>query len=451
MNGNGITTPPHNLEAEEAALGAILIEPDSYYNVAAVINAADFYSTKHGWLWQAYTALSENGQVIDLLTVQQELDRRGQLDEMGGPAYLTRLVTLTPTAYNAEAYARLVREAATRRRLLRAASDIAKLAYETGSDINTVIRESQNAVLAVSSPGSSLENMAEVGSRVWDYVSDPKAAHAALLRLGVGAVGDSMGSLDTQLGGGLEVETLTVIAGRPGMGKTAMLCQIADHISETGGIVLFFSKEMSSEQIYLRIAARRARVNLQHFRLQKFPAGVAVQDENERLQEQVVKLSDRKTLFIDGKKSQTTNEMIALAISQSRKVGKPALILLDHLRLMADIDKSEVKRMGAISWACKRLAGELHTAVIAAAQLNRAVEARSDNRPLLSDLRDSGEIEENADTVLFPFRKNYYQDLPDGEAEINIAKNRNGDGGPGVVARLTWVSAYAAFEPERRM
>lgn len=448
---NNILTLPQNLEAEEAALGAILIEPDTYYNVAQHITAADFHAVKHGWLWSVYTALSESGQAIDLLTVQHELARRGQLEEMGGPAYLTRLVTLTPTAYNAETYAALIQDAATRRRLLRAASDIAKLAYETGSDLKTIIRESQNSVMAVSSPGSSLESMATVGARVWDYVSDPAAASAALLRLGVGAVGDGLGPLDTQLGGGLEAETLTIVAGRPGMGKTALLCQVADYVSERGGIVLFFSKEMSSEQIYLRIAARRARVNLQHFRLQRFPAGVSLADENTRLQNQVVKLFERETLYIDGKKSQTTDEMIALAITQSRKIGKPALILLDHLRLMADVDKSEVKRMGAISWACKRLSGELHCAVIAAAQLNRAVEGRSENRPLLSDLRDSGEIEENADTVLFPFRPNYYKDLPDGEAEINIAKNRNGDGGPGVVARMTWVSQYASFEPERRM
>lgn len=429
----GLTTPPHNLEAEEALLGSILIDPSMLSQI--VLSAESFYLVKHRWIWEACQALTAEHREIDLLTIQEELDRREQLSEIGGPAYLTRLITLTPSAYHAPDYARFVAEASARRRLIQSAGEVARLAYDAGLDIETVKSAAIQAVLtsADSDYANSLQSIRQDAADLMDMVTEQ--------RLGAGLLKTGLAPLDANIGG-LDIDTLTYFAGRPGMSKTSLLLQICDLISERGELVLLFSKEMSIRQCLLRLACRRAHVSVQSLR-----NNTASSDDRDFVAQWLAEFTNRSTLFIDERKEQTTAQVRAECRKLEQRLGTPALIVADHLHLFTDPGENEVTRIGRISRGFKVLAGEMKTRVICAVQLNRGVEGRADDhkRPLLSDLRGSGQLEQDADNAFGLYRPAYYsRDPQDKRVEIINLKFRDGD----VLAttHMNFESHYMSFE-----
>ena len=436
----GLTTPPHNIEAEEAVIGSVLIDPESFFDVAQFLKADDFYIVKHRWIWDVFTTLHDSRTPIDLLTVQEELERRGQLAEMGGPAYLTRLITLTPTAYNAPAYGRLVEESATRRRLINAASDIAKLAYDVGSDINTVVGESEKALFGVSERRNlhELEPMHKAASAYYDRIQYLYDHRDEMLGVPTG-----FKDLDKLLGG-MQQSDLLIVAGRPGRGKTSLLLSIALNAAKTyKKRVAIFSLEMSTEQLVQRLVAQETGINSHRLRLGKLD-----DDEWPRFTQAITVLSDTG-IFLDD-----TPALSALQLrTKCRRLNneiKLDLIVVDYLQLMSGDFRVEnrVQEVSHISRSLKALARELNVPVLTAAQLSRAVEQRSGQRPMLSDLRESGSIEQDADIVLFLHHPDGWDEEPQKKSitEVMVAKHRNGPTGSVELIFLEQLTKFADAE-----
>lgn len=436
----GLTIPPHNIEAEEAVIGSVLIDPESYFDVAQFLEASDFYLVKHRWVWEAFATLHDNRTPIDLLTVQEELERRSQLAEIGGPAYLTRLVTLTPTAFNAAAYGRLVEEAATRRRLINAASDIAKLAYDVGADINTVIGESEKALFGVSESRNlhELKPMRKAASEYYDriqYLYDHRGEFIG--------VPTGFKDLDKLLGG-MQQSDLLIVAGRPGRGKTSLLLSIALNAAKIyKKRVAVFSLEMSTEQLVQRMVAQETGINSHRLRL-----GQLEDDEWRRLTEAIKVLSETG-IYLDD-----TPSISALQLrTKCRRLNSEIrldLIAVDYLQLMTGEFRVEnrVQEVSHISRSLKALARELNVPVLTAAQLSRAVEQRSGQRPMLSDLRESGSIEQDSDVVLFLHHPDDWDEDPQRKSitEVMVAKHRNGPTGSVELVFLEQLTKFADAE-----
>lgn len=436
----GLTTPPHNIEAEEAVIGSVLIDPESFFDVAQFLKAADFYLVKHRWIWDVFTSLHDNRTPIDLLTAQEELDRRGQLAEVGGPAYLTRLITLTPTAFNAPAYGRLVEEAATRRRLIGAASDIAKLAYDVGTDINTVVGESEKALYGVSESRNlhELRPMRQAASDYYDRVQYLYDHRDEMLGVPTG-----FKDLDKLLGG-MQPSDLLILAGRPGRGKTSLLLSVALNAAKIyKKRVAVFSLEMSTEQLVQRLVAQETGINSQRLRLGKLD-----DDEWPRFTQAITLLSDTG-IFLDD-----TPAISALQLrTKCRRLNneiKLDLIVVDYLQLMTGDFRVEnrVQEVSHISRSLKALARELNVPVLTAAQLSRAVEQRSGQKPMLSDLRESGSIEQDSDVVMFLHHPDDWDEDPQkkGITEIMVAKHRNGPTGSVELVFLEQLTKFADAE-----
>jgi replicative DNA helicase len=430
----GLTTPPHNIEAEEALLGSILIDPAMLNEIT--LPAAAFYITRHGWIWQVYQDLRANGSAIDLLTVQEELDRRKQLAETGGRSYLTRLVTLAVVSFNAATYAALVHEEYERRLLIASASEIAKQAYDHGTPIETVKTNSVKAVHAATMEGGLSNTLLPIANAAADLIDDVMDASLGkyLLRTGLEPLDANMR---------LDIDTLTMLAGRPGMSKTSLLLQIADLVSEQKLLVTFFSKEMSLRQCLIRLACRRAKVSPQELRM-----GRVSYDERKLVADWLAEFTNRRTLYIDARKAQTTNEVRAELHKLTRREGQVALVLADHLRLFTNRPElPEHLRLGDISRDFKVIAGEFQTRVVSAVQLNRAIEGRPDDerRPTMADIRGSGQIEEDADNILGLYRLDYYEKTGvDKTVEILNLKFRDGD--VNATTFMNFEGAYMGFE-----
>ena len=437
---DSLITPPHNIEAEEALIGSVLIDPESFFDVAQFLKPEDFYIVKHRWVWDVFVTLHDARTPIDLLTVQDELEKRNQMGEVGGPAYLTRLVTLTPTAYNAAAYGRLVEEAATRRRLIQAASDIAKLAYDNGSDINTVVGESEKALFNVSERRSTheLKPIKKVASAYYDRVQYLYDHRDEILGVPTG-----FKDLDKILGG-LQESDLVIVAGRPGRGKTSLLLSMALNAARTSRKrVAVFSLEMSNEQLVQRLVSQETAINSQRLRLGKLE-----EDEWPRFTHAISVLGDTG-LYLDD-----TPAISALQLrTKCRRLYseiKLDLIVIDYLQLMTSDFRTEnrVQEVSYLSRNLKALARELNIPVLVAAQLSRAVEQRSGQRPMLSDLRESGSIEQDSDVVMFIHHPDEWNNDPEKKniSEILIAKHRNGPTGSVELVFLESLTKFADAE-----
>jgi len=427
-----MTFPIPDLSAERALLGSILLNADALEDVGH-IEAADFYAHHHRWVWNAYVCLTEQGIRPDVVTVSNELDRVGQLVEVGGTAYLTRLIDECASSLNAASYARLVLRDRDKRALVEMGTRLANIGLGGQDDPKALLSEIERTLSGQG--GSTARPVSEIASLVWDEVADPDAAAGRMVKTGLEA-------WDHTLGGGLDRGTLGIVMARPGMGKTALLVQVADYVSERGGVVAVFSKEMTSRQWLLRTACRRVRVSLLALRQKTASA-----EERQRVLNELAALSERRTLILDDSAPQTTDDVRAICDRLARTVGL-ALVVADHLRLFADVGDNENKRQGNISWSFKRLAKNLDVPVLCAAQLNRGVEQGSpDNRkPDLKDLRDSGEIEENADTVTALYRDSYYSANPlDNTSELINRKSRDGE--RNARARFAFLARYMSFEP----
>ena len=428
---------PHSREAEEAVIGSVLINPEAYYDVASFLRADDFYIHRHRWIWETFSRLHERRVPLDFLTVSQELDQQGQLAEVGGPAYLTALVNNVPTSLHAEAYGHIVEETAIRRRMLSAANDIAKLAYQQETSVELVMDEAEKSIFGVSERRTTrdLRSIREVLSEYYDRID--QLAGRDLESMGV-----PTGFMDLdRLLGGLQPSDLLIVAGRPGSGKTAFMLSAAKNAAQKfKKHVAVFSLEMSSEQLVQRMIAQETGIDSQRLR-----TGKLNEDEWPLFTHAIEVLGDT-VIFLDDTPALTPLQLR----TKCRRLHlefQLDLILVDYLQLMSSGVRSEnrVQEVSYISRNLKVLARELNVPVLAAAQLSRAVEQRTDKEPVLSDLRESGSLEQDADIVMFIHRPELYEKdtLKQNLAQIKIAKHRNGPVG---TIELVFRSQIAKFE-----
>ncbi len=428
---------PHSREAEESVVGSILINPEAYFDVAQFITAEDFYIHRHKWIWEAFVRLQEQRTPIDFLTVSEELEKAGQLSEIGGPAYLTTLLNNVPTSLHAEAYGHIVEETAIRRRMIQAANKIAKVAYQEDLSIETAIDEAEKAVFSVSENRltSDLQPIQFVLSEYYDRIGEIAGRDDEIF-----GVPTQFIDLDRLLGG-MQPSDLLIIAGRPGQGKTSFLLSAAKNAAQIHKKhVAIFSMEMSNEQLVQRLIAQETGIDSQRLRMGKLE-----EDEWPLFAQAIEVLGDTK-MFLDDTPAITPTQMRAKC-RRLHLEHRLDLIVVDYLQLMASDQRTNnrVQEVSYISRNLKVLARELNVPVLAAAQLSRAVEQRADKRPVLSDLRESGSLEQDADIVMFIYRHDQYD--PDtvkkNVAEIIVAKHRNGPVGS---IELVFREQLAKFE-----
>lgn len=414
---------PHSIEAEEAVLGSILINPDALFDVAPFLQSEDFFIVRNGWVWEALARLHERREQIDYLTVVQELREQNRLEEIGGAAYITYLINHTPSSIYAETYGRIVERAALRRRMLTAAGTIARLAQQEDSDINDLIDRSEATLFAVTERRLRQEvvpirtAVAEYYDRVEQLYSHQKESSG---------VPTGFTDLD-QLLGGLQKSDLLIIAGRPGMGKTGWLLSTAHNAARAGARVAIFSMEMSTEQIVQRLISSETGITAQNLRLGR------LKDREWALFVEAVGRLSKLNIYLDDTPALTPLQMRAKCRRLYAEYGLD-LIMVDYLQLMnsgAGPSENRVQEISFISRNLKHIAREINVPVVAAAQLSRAVEQRQDKRPQLSDLRESGSIEQDADVVMFIYRDDVYNENTErkNEADILVAKHRNGPTG----------------------
>ena len=428
---------PHSREAEEAVIGSILINPEAYYDVAQFLQGDDFYIHRHRWIWEAFVRLHERRAPIDFLTVTEELDQMGQLAEVGGPAYLTALINNVPTSLHAEAYGRIVEETAIRRRMIGAANQIAKLAYQQDIGINAVMDEAEKAIFGVSERRLTrdLQPIKHVLSDFYDRIDQLASRDEETFGVPTGFI-----DLDRLLAG-MQPSDFLIIAGRPGMGKTAFILSTAKNAAQIHKKhVAIFSLEMSNEQLVQRLIAQETGIDSQRLR-----TGKLNEDEWAIFTHAIEVLSDTQ-IFLDDTPSLTPLQL-RTKCRRLHMEYRLDLILVDYLQLMSGGIRIEnrVQEVSYISRNLKMLARELNVPVLAAAQLSRAVEQRADKEPVLSDLRESGSLEQDSDVVMFIHRPEMYdQDtLKQNIAQIKIAKHRNGPVG---TIELVFRSKLAKFE-----
>jgi replicative DNA helicase len=428
---------PHSQEAEEAVIGAVMINPEAYYDVAQFLQANDFYIHRHQWIWEAFTRLHERRIPIDLLTVSEELEQMGQLAEVGGPAYLTALINAVPTSLHAEAYGRRVEETAIRRRMLTAANDIAKLAYQENATVDAVMDEAEKAIFGVSERRMTrdLQSIQQVLSDYYDRIDQLANRDEETLGVPTGFI-----DLDRLLGG-LQPSDLLIVAGRPGMGKTAFMLSAAKNAAQTHKKhVAIFSLEMANEQLVQRLIAQETGIDSQRLR-----TGKLQEDEWPVFTHAIEVLSDTR-IFLDDTPALTPLQL-RTKCRRLHMEFQLDLIVVDYLQLMSGGIRSDnrVQEVSHISRNLKILARELNVPVLAAAQLSRAVEQRADKEPQLSDLRESGSLEQDADIVMFIHRPEMYErdTAKKNIAQIKIAKHRNGPVG---TIELVFRNNLAKFE-----
>lgn len=415
---------PMSLEAEEALLGAILLEPKAYLSIAAFLSGEDFFLKRHEYIWNAFSRLQERNDAIDYVTLTRELQAMSVLDEIGGPAYLTNLVNKTPSAVHAEVYGEMVSRTSTRRKMLIAADTIRQTALDEELPIDKVISEAEQALFNVSNSQIKREFVP-----IWEAVSDYYDEIEKLLELGAGTVGIPTGfkALDGLLGG-FQKSDLVVFAGRPGMGKTSWILTVAMQAARRGARVAIFTMEMGVEQMVQRLLSMETGISIGKLRT----ANINPREQT-RLTEAIGRISNLP-LFIDDTPSITPIEMRTKCRRLQHEYGLE-MVMVDYMQLMSAgkvYENNRVQEISYISRALKELARELNVCVLSTAQLSRAVEQRQDKRPQLSDLRESGSIEQDADAVMFLYRDEVYNpdttEFPN-QADVMLSKHRHGPTG----------------------
>lgn len=429
---------PHNREAEEAVLGAVLINPEVYFDLAQILRPEDFYIARNRWVWEAFVHLTEHRIPIDYLTVCQVLEEKGHLTEVGGQAYLLALINQTPTSLHAEAYARLVQESAIRRRMLAAANDLARLAYDPRRSVDSIIDEAEKAVFGLSERRlqRDVQPIQTVLSAYYDRIDQLSQRSDEIYGVPTGLI-----DLDRLLGG-MQRSDLLIVAGRPGSGKTGFLLSVAKNAAQRHRKrVAIFSLEMSAEQLVQRLIAQETGIDTQRLRTGKLT------DEEWPLFTHAIEVLSDTHIWLDDTPAITPLQLR----TKCRRLHleyELDLIIVDYLQLMAGDTRSEnrVQEVSYISRNLKILARELNVPVLAAAQLSRAVEQRADKRPMLSDLRESGSLEQDADVVMFIHRpEGLEKESPRRNlAEIIVAKHRNGPTHGGI--EVVFLSNLARFD-----
>ena len=428
--------PPQNLEAEMGVLGSILLMHEAIDEVGDVLKADHFYADRHQKIFAAVMGLYENGiRGIDAITLAEELDRRKELDEIGGVDYLLKILEAVPNAANAKYYAKIVRDRWIQRTLAYACTEILGDCYAGTNDTEDVLSSAEQRIFGILEQQEKVEKL-----QLRDILIDTYDRIRARMELGGSISGLSSGftDLDGQLNG-FQGSELIILAARPSMGKTALVCNIAESVvSDSKKPCLVFSLEMSKLELAERLLCIRAKVNGHRLR-----AGTLDEIEHEALMNAASELSEMP-MFIDDQPGRTMPQIGAVARRLKRRFGL-SIIIIDYLQLIEPEDKNSPReqQVALITRRLKYLSKELHVPVIALAQLNRGVELREDKRPRLADLRESGSIEQDADVVMFLHRPAAYdpEDRP-GEADIIIAKNRHGPIG---TISLSWLSDSMRF------
>jgi replicative DNA helicase len=430
-------TLPHNLEAERSVLGAVLIRNDAINHATEIIDADDFFREAHRAIFNGMIALSERNQAIDLVTLKDELARTGQLDGVGGPAYVASLVDGVPRALNVDHYARIIKEKSTLRSLIYSANRILTTAYDGEQEADLQLDEAERAIFEIADDRlrtgfvplrdlvhRSFETLEQLGKRGGLVTGVPTGFEQL----------DEMTS-------GLQPSDLVIVAARPSMGKTSFILNVAQHVgTKTEMTVGVFSLEMSKEQLFVRLLTAEGRIDAHRFR-----SGFLAEKDYDRLSHALGTLVEAR-VFIDDTPALGVLEMRAKARRLKAEHGLH-LLVVDYIQLMQARGRHDNRQqeLASISRALKGLAKELHVPIVALSQLSRAPEARADHRPQLSDLRESGALEQDADLVLFIYREEVYEQKEENEgvAEIIIGKQRNGPIG---TVRLAFVKEYTRFE-----
>ncbi len=408
---------PHSREAEEAAIGAVLINPEVYYDLAQFLQPEDFYIHRLRFVWEAFTRLHERRVPVDTLTVSEELEAMGSLEEIGGPAYLTALLNQVPSTLNAEAYGKIIEAASIRRKLLNAANSIATLAYNEDETVETVMGEAEKAIFNVGERKlrHDVRSIREVLSDYYDRID-------ALARRPDDIVGVPTGFVDLdKMLGGLQPSDLLITAGRPGQGKTALMLTVAHNAALVHKKrVAIFSLEMSNEQVVQRLIAQETGIDSQRLRSGK------LNDDDWPIFNHAIEVLGDTRIYLDDTPALSPLQLRTKCRRLHMEFGLD-LVIVDYLQLMASESRTEnrVQEVSYISRSLKQLARELDVPLLAAAQLSRAVEQRADKEPVLSDLRESGSLEQDADIVMFIYRDEKDPAMQN-VTHLKIAKHRNG-------------------------
>jgi replicative DNA helicase len=429
---------PHNLEAERSVLGAILVHNDAFNMAAQVIDSADFYRDAHRRIFDKMVALNERNQAIDFVTLKEELARAGDLDEVGGPAYVASLADGVPRATNVEYYARIVKEKATLRNLIFAANKILTNAYEADQESDIVLDEAESAIFAVA---DDRLKAGFVAMRDLVKESFPKIEQLFEQKRLITGVPTGFVDLD-EMTRGLQGGDLIIVAARPSMGKTSLVLNMSQYIAnQPEHAVGFFSLEMSKESLFLRLLTSEAQIDSH-----RLMSGAIGQKDYGRISHALETLSAMK-LFVDDSTNIGVLEMRAKARRLKAEHGL-SLLVVDYIQLMSGRGRFENRtlELASISRSMKGLAKELNVPIVVLSQLSRAPEARSDHRPQLSDLRESGALEQDADLVILIYRDDVYNKDPNspdaGTAELIVAKQRNGPTG---TVRLAFLREQTRF------
>ncbi|NBU67174.1 MAG: replicative DNA helicase [Betaproteobacteria bacterium] len=423
--------PPQSLEAEQAVLGGLLLDNSAFDRVADLLRSDDFYRADHRQIFIAVASLIDKAQPADVVTVHEALSTIGKSEEVGGLIYLNRLAQDTPSAANIRRYAEIVRDRAILRRLIAVADDIANQALNPqGRDTRSLLDEAESKIFSINEEGargrSGFQALPDLLSQVVDRIGQlyDQSNHS-----GVTGVPTGFTDLD-KMTSGFQAGDLVIVAGRPSMGKTALALNIGEHV------------EMGATQLAMRMVCSVGRLDQQRVR-----TGQLVDDDWPRLTGAIQKMQDSQ-LYIDETPSLNALELRSRARKLSRQCGQLGLVIVDYLQLMSAASAAGENRateISEISRSLKGLAKELQCPVVALSQLNRSLEQRPNKRPVMSDLRESGAIEQDADVILFIYRDEVYNpDSPEkGTAEIIIGKQRNGPIG---TVRMTFLGKYTKFE-----
>jgi replicative DNA helicase len=431
--------PPQNIDAEESIISAILLDNYTLLNILDILSPEDFYRTAHKKIFKTITEMSHKGEPVDLVTLANALKNNNQLDEIGGAVYLAKLMDTAPIPANAVEYAKIIRDNASLRRMIQAASDISNRCFDNTASVDDVIDFAEGVIFDIIDNKSkpSYYPISKAIDANIDALEERRGNKALISGIPTG-----FKKLDT-LTSGLQGSDLIILAARPGMGKTAFSLNLARNIAVDAQVpVVFFSLEMSKEQLSLRLLCSEARIDSSSVR-----SGFINDDDWSKITEAASVLSDAP-IFLDDSAELTSLDIKTKArrLKLEKNIG---LIVIDYLQLMKPrmhMDRRDLE-ISEMSRSLKALAKELKIPIIALSQLNRRLEERSDKRPQLSDLRESGALEQDADIVMFIYRDEAYnkdENNPHkGVAEIIIAKHRNGPTG---MQQLLFMDAYTRFE-----
>lgn len=428
--------PPHSVESEQSILGSILLDKDAIITVAETITPSDFYKDAHRVIYESMMALNNKNEPIDMVTLTDELRKRGYLDDIGGVTYLTSLSTIVPTTSNVKYYAEIVKEKSVLRQLIKASNDIINLGYGSGESAEDVLDFAEKKIFDISQERTS-DDFKPINQVLMDTYDMIESIYSN--KSDVTGVTTGFKDLNKKING-LQRTDLILVAARPAMGKTAFALNLVQNAAIKGNAsVAVFSLEMSKEQLAQRMIAAQSNVELK-----KMKTGTLNDADWPRIISAMAVMSDAK-IFIDDTPGIKINELRSKCRKLKMESGLD-LVMIDYLQLMESDSKNESRQqeISKISRSLKILAKELDCPVVALSQLSRAPEQRADHRPVLSDLRESGAIEQDADIVMFLYRDEYYHSDSEKKdlAEIIIAKNRHGETGS---VELVWMGSIQRF------